>query len=318
MSKATKIWLIVAAVMIACGLILFGAALVTQGLDFDFLQGEPYELHTHPIAEPFESISIDVDTTDITFAVSEDGCRIECLASRKLTHTASVREGTLYLQLEDDRQWYDYISFFSRSPKMTVFLPQGEYDRLTADTDTGDLTIPADFTFQTISIEGDTADITCLAPAMQSLELEVDTGDVLLKGQKAGEVGISSSTGDITLADSQVGRLELETDTGWIRLENVTCTSLEGESETGDQYLQAVTATAELKLCSNTGDIRLNGCDAASLQITTSTGDVTGTLLTEKVFLTKTATGDVSVPQTVSGGRCEITTSTGDITIRLP
>ena len=60
MSKATKIWLIVAAVMIACGLILFGAALVTQGLDFAFLQGEPYELHTHPIAEPFESISIDV------------------------------------------------------------------------------------------------------------------------------------------------------------------------------------------------------------------------------------------------------------------
>ena len=48
-----------------------------------------------------------------------------------------------------------------------------------------------------------------------------------------------------------------------------------------------------------------------------TTGDVTGTLLTEKTFSTDTSTGDVSVPNPSSGGKCEIKTSTGDITISI-
>jgi len=48
------------------------------------------------------------------------------------------------------------------------------------------------------------------------------------------------------------------------------------------------------------------------------TGSVTGTILTEKVFLAKSGTGRVSVPQTVSGGICEIVTGTGGIEIGLP
>ena len=51
--------------------------------------------------------------------------------------------------------------------------------------------------------------------------------------------------------------------------------------------------------------------------VNTSTGDVNGTLLSEKIFITDTSTGRVSVPKTTSGGKCEITTSTGDINIGI-
>ena len=54
-------------------------------------------------------------------------------------------------------------------------------------------------------------------------------------------------------------------------------------------------------------------CDAAELSITTDTGDVKGTLLSDKVFIARTDTGRVHVPETTNGGKCKITTSTGDI-----
>ena len=65
----------------------------------------------------------------------------------------------------------------------------------------------------------------------------------------------------------------------------------------------------------STGDIKLDKSDAAEIFIKTSTGNVTGTLLTEKVFITQTSTGNIKVPKSIKGGRCEITTSTGNIKI---
>ena len=57
--------------------------------------------------------------------------------------------------------------------------------------------------------------------------------------------------------------------------------------------------------------------DAANLEINVGTGSVRGTLLSSKVFITKTSTGDENVPETTTGGVCKVTTSTGDIYIRI-
>lgn len=67
----------------------------------------------------------------------------------------------------------------------------------------------------------------------------------------------------------------------------------------------------------DTGDVRFESCDAGQITVKTSTGDVTGTLRTEKVFLTKRSTGAVDVPESGTGSKCEITTSTGDISIQI-
>jgi hypothetical protein len=41
-------------------------------------------------------------------------------------------------------------------------------------------------------------------------------------------------------------------------------------------------------------------------------------LLSEKVFITKSDTGRIDVPETVTGGKCKITTDTGSIRIYIP
>lgn len=78
-----------------------------------------------------------------------------------------------------------------------------------------------------------------------------------------------------------------------------------------------VIATEDLSIERSTGDVILEGIDAGEIDVKTSTGDVTGTLLSEKVFITETNTGRVKVPKTVTGGKCEIKTSTGDILIDI-
>lgn len=67
----------------------------------------------------------------------------------------------------------------------------------------------------------------------------------------------------------------------------------------------------------STGYVRFDKCGAAELYVETDTGDVTGSLLSDKVFITDTDAGDVDVPKTASGGRCEIRTDTGDIKIEV-
>ena len=85
----------------------------------------------------------------------------------------------------------------------------------------------------------------------------------------------------------------------------------------GDISLKNVISTEKISVERSTGDVTLDRSDAAELFIMTSTGDVEGSLLTNKVFITKTDTGRIDVPNSIIGGRCEITTDTGDIKISI-
>ena len=98
---------------------------------------------------------------------------------------------------------------------------------------------------------------------------------------------------------------------------DMKCKSLYSDGSTGEMSLDRVIAEENISVERTTGDIELEGCDAAELWLKTSTGDVEGSLLTEKIFIASSSTGDVEVPRSTSGGRCEISTSTGDIEIEI-
>ena len=67
----------------------------------------------------------------------------------------------------------------------------------------------------------------------------------------------------------------------------------------------------------STGDVGFDRCDAGALEIATGTGDVAGSLLSDKVFIARSGTGRINVPETTSGGTCRIHTDTGDIHIEV-
>jgi DUF4097 and DUF4098 domain-containing protein YvlB len=112
------------------------------------------------------------------------------------------------------------------------------------------------------------------------------------------------------------GVLNLVTSTGDIKLNEVDCKTLNIEVSTGDVYLVDVVVLGDLALNGGTSDVKLERFDAANIEIEVSTGDVTGTILTSKVFHAKTSTGEVDVPESLTGGKCRVTTSTGDIILK--
>lgn len=112
------------------------------------------------------------------------------------------------------------------------------------------------------------------------------------------------------------GGITVGVSTGKAALTDIACKSVTSSGSTGDIYLKNVIAAEKLSIERSTGNVKFDRSDAAEIFVKTNTGNVTGSLLTDKVFITQTDTGDVSVPKTVTGGRCEIKTDTGDIKIK--
>jgi len=319
MSKGAKIWLIVAAALVLVGCIVFALVMTALKWNFSSLSTTQYETNEHTVTESFSGISVNTDTAKIEFIPSESTeCKVVCYEQEDIKHTVEVVDGTLTVKLVDSRRWYKYIGFNFSTPKITVYMPQGEYGALIIKTSTSDVAIPKDFAFKSIDVTASTGRVADYASATDGVKIRTTTGDVLVEGISASAIDISVTTGRVTVTDVAVlGKASIRVTTGKTNLTNVTCESLKSNGSTGDITLNSVIVDGILSVERDTGDVRLEGSDAAEIYIETDTGDVTGSLLTEKVFIVETDTGRKEYPYTNSGGRCEITTDTGDIKITI-
>ena len=316
----TKVWIIIAVSFILIGGIIFVGAMSMLKWNFNDISTTKYETNTYDIAEEFENISINTDTADILFLLSASGkCSVECVEEVRTKHTVSAQENTLSIDITDTRKWYDHISFFSfGTPKIMVYLPSDKYALLTVKASTGDVQIPKEFTFDGIDIKVSTGDVSCNASTANDLKIKTSTGHINLDNITAANMNLTTSTGGINVKSVDCsGKIETKVSTGKTNLTDVKCESLISNGNTGDIKLTNVIAAKDINIKRSTGDIRFDKCDAGEILITTDTGDVGGTLLTNKVFICKTDTGDIDVPKTITGGRCEITTDTGDIQINV-
>ena len=297
MRKRTKVWLIIAAFLVLLGCILFAGVMETLGWDFRKLSTTQYETNTYEIREGFNSISMNTDTADIVFALSDNGtCKVECHEEEKAKHSVKVEEGVLNIKLIDERAGYFRINI--GSPKITVYLPETEYASLFIDESTGDIVIPKEFRFNHV-------------------DLSLSTGFVHFNASASARITIKVSTGEIRMENLSAGALDLSVSTGKTYLTDLACNNLTSSGDTGDLYMENVIVAETLSIRRSTGDIKFDQCDAAEIFAETDTGDVRGNLRSNKVFMIETDTGNVDVPKTVDGGKCEITTDTGDIKIKI-
>lgn len=317
MRTRRKVWLIIAASLVLLGCLLFAGVMTTLGWDFFKLSTAKYETNTYEISEAFDSISMNTDTADIAFVLSNDGnCRVECHEEEKAKHSVTVEEGTLTIKLFYGRAGYFGLNF--GSPKITVYLPKAEYTSLLISEDTGDIEIPKGFSFNNVEISLSTGDVTFSASASEMIQIKTSTGDVCVENVSAGALDLSVSTGKVTVSGVTCeGDVIVGVSTGKASLTDTQCDSVISGGSTGDIFLNRVIAAEKISIHRSTGDVKFESCDAVEIFVKTDTGDVTGSLLSNKVFITETDTGSVSVPNSVTGGRCEITTDTGDIKIKV-
>ncbi|MBQ6568953.1 MAG: DUF4097 family beta strand repeat protein [Clostridia bacterium] len=316
MKKGT---IISAVILTVLGLALAGGALAIAGFDFSKLDTVKYETNTYTADDIFDKIEITSKETDIVFKPSTDGrLSAVCVEREKVKHNVSVENGTLKITAEDNRKWYDHLGIFSKALSMTVYLPSGEYEALKINCRTGDVLIGDPFAFKSAEITASTGDVSCSNLLSDTLLVKTSTGDIKLDKVSAGTIDLTVTTGDITAGEINCEDiLSVKVGTGRTNLTDVTCKSLISSGNTGDIVLKNTIASERFNIERGTGDVRFERCDAGEITVKTNTGDVTGTLLSEKIFVAKTSTGSVKVPETTSGGVCKITTSTGDIKISI-
>ncbi len=320
MKKAVKILLITAVSLIVIGAAAFCIVMTANGWDFSKLGSGKMETNTYEVSEDVRAISIRSETEDIIFCPSADGkCSVVCYENEKAKHVVKVQDGTLAISINDTRAWYDYIALFNiGSPTITVYLPETEYESLFIEESTGEITVPKDFAFGSIKLTVSTGDVDCRASSEGLLSIHTSTGDISLADLSAGELDLSVSTGRVELQSITCdGTVGLSVSTGKADFTDVSCEKLSSTGSTGDLSLKNVIATDTISIDRSTGDISFDRCDAGELTVETDTGKVKGSLLSPKIFIVRSDTGRIDVPETTEGGKCKITTDTGNIQIEI-
>ena len=322
MRKSTAVGLIIATFLVIMGSLLFVGVIAMVKGDFTKLGTTRYVTNTYEIEDSFTGISVSTDTSDIELAVSQDGtCKVECYEEEIELHSVTVKDGILTVELQEGHGTSYYINnigIYVGTPKITIYLPEKEYISLIIDEFTGDVEIPGDFTFKNVDIATKTGKVNFFATTNESVKIKGGTGAVRVENISVGSLSLSLSTGRITVSGVRCdGDANIKVSTGKTVLTDMKCKNLIANGSTGNASLNNVIAIEKFSIERSTGDVRFTGCDAAEIYVKTDTGDVTGSLLSDKVFITDTDTGSVNVPNTQTGGKCEITTDTGDIEIAI-
>lgn len=300
MKTNKKIPIITAVALITAGLFITFGALAAINFDFTKMNTiKNFVTNTYDIDEPFIDISIDGTECDIRFFPSEDNsCHIVCKENDKIFHNVSVENNTLKVIRTDSRKWYEHIGIYWGSAELDVYLPQTEYKALDISSVSGDIEIPDSFSFTKAEVHNTSGDVNFQASVKNDLFIKTVSGKIYADGAGAESLKIQSTSGKLHINGITAGNLEAQSTSGSITLSKVLVS--------GDMHMENVS-----------GKVRLEDCDAGSLSIKTVSGDVSGTLLSGKKFVTETTSGDVNVPGSSSGGKCEVQTTSGDIDITI-
>ncbi len=314
-----KVLHIIAISCIVVGLLLGVTALALEDFNMYLFDTNKYIEGSETLTADFAHIKIDTIEGHIRLIrTEEDTCRVEYKCREKVEYRIAVEDDTLVIKTDDQRKWYDHITFFSfLNSELTIYLPESHYASLRIETTTGKVEIPRDFDFDTATVEATTGHIDYAAYNSENVTLSVTTGNVTVRRCTLNQLSVESTTGDIIVNSVNAGKMKLELTTGDIQVDNCVAGSLAIQSSTGDVELENTRVINEMKITATTGDVEFEHCDAGSILIETTTGDVEGSLLSPKIFIANTDTGDVRVPQTTTGGTCKITCTTGDIEITI-
>ncbi|MBP5781424.1 MAG: DUF4097 family beta strand repeat protein [Clostridia bacterium] len=271
--------IIAAVVLIALGILVFAGGFIASGFNFAKLDVAKYETNTYNVDSAFNGIEVNTIDADVTLKPSEDGqFRAVCVERNGKNFEVRVENGALKVT-EPKRDNWPMRMFNFKSQSVTLYLPQEHYEALSVKT---------------------------------------VTGDVKLDSLGFGEAVISVTTGDVDAKNVNVeGAVSVTVTTGDIKFSGVACKTFKTTGSTGDVELTDTVAADSFDIQRSTGDVVFRNSDAGEITVKTTTGDVSGTLRTGKIFTAKSTTGDVRIPDSASGGKCDISTKTGDINIEV-
>lgn len=236
MSKGTRICMIMALSFIVVGGMIFMGVMQKLKWDFTKLSTVKYETNEYEIQEEYDNISILTNTGDVEVMMSQDNnTKVICREQVKVKHAVTVNKNTLEIKVEDSRKWYEHIEIAFGNSKITVYLPQEQYEKLSVKSNTGD-TFVEQVSAKIIHIEGTTGNVSLKnVIAKEKISIKIGTGDVIFDASDAQDISVKTSTGNVkgTLLSDKI--YLVETNTGKIDVPKTTTGGVcEITTSTGD------------------------------------------------------------------------------------
>lgn len=204
-----------AVLLLMIGLLIVAGVFAVNGFNpVRLLRGvSGFEEREAVLIDDFSEIRIlDVDAS-IRVLPSEDGkCSVYYDQTDKSTYTIKIGDSALII--EHKKSWLDSFGFFMTSPRLTVYLPQANYEALNVQNVSG-----------SIRVEGLQFGEMNLKTTSGSIQLD----DVRIEGEAA----LKTVSGSVRLTSAQAGGLTAGTTSGGIRLDGVDAETLEMRTVSG-------------------------------------------------------------------------------------
>lgn len=318
--KATKIAIVVSIFLVVIGTITAIAGLFALGFDMTRLSNLAPVTHTYVLDGEIKNISVEAVETSVKILPSEDEkAKVVSRESDKIYHRVNLTEETLSINRIDERKWYEFIGIIvDNDMELEIYLPKRDYENLYINSVSGNIFIPKDFTFEEAEIKTVSGDTEFVAKVKKEFNVETVSGMVNVGNVASNELYISSISGRIDLKSIESEHsIGVKTVSGYISMEDISAKKITAESMSGRIAFDNVVAFDEIYAESISGSINLNKSDASTLKLKSTSGNIIGNLLSEKIFVADTVSGNITLPEVQKGGRCEVKTISGNIQISI-
>ncbi len=345
MKKSVKITCMVAVSCIVLGIFTVLGVSLKIGFDYKQLNTVTIETKTYAVENSFQNIDIESIWSNVYFDTAEDGqCRVECTETARQTCAVSVENNTLTVKQKDARLWYENFGLFwgasdETEMKITVYLPNRDYQTLRIDSQSGRAFVGEAFTFDTADISTLSGNIQFLGSAKEKLTVHSNSGLIRVEKVNVKVLEAQNMSGNIIFSTVHAQEnITLNSNSGIMNLEDVQAQTFTARTMSGNILLHTMRVQANMALNSNSGimnledvqaqtftaetmsgNVLLKDFDADKMEVRTGSGYVRGNLLSPKKFDVSTSSGRVDVPYGDSNaGVCTVTTISGDVSLRTP
>lgn len=303
-----KPWIITGVSLLCAGAICCGAAVHAGALDQKrYMKMLDLTDYTDTPDGAFSSVLMDVESADVTV---QNGSALSVAAKNvpEDSYSVTVENDTLHIQLSSNNEpWYSFTRFgfhpFSAPrAKITVTLPDAEYQAVAVANSAGDCTVSG-ISVSTLSLDMDYGDCQLQSVTAASLTAVNKAGELTISDSSvSGTASLVLNYGDLTAKNTEVQNLcKVKNDAGDINLTDFSCGSSEMELEYGDLKLKKFTETDKTKSSAFTlsdGDVR---CETSTLWNSSFDMDF----------------GDIQTTDTALYGNTAISMDYGDVRLNL-
>ena len=315
MKKSTKIWLIIALVLIVSGWMIGFLCLKSVGYDWNAFRLNDRMIEKSQGIDPeFLDLDIEIHSADLKIMATDDAAAsITTKLENGTTFSCNVENGELIIRSEPDvnKEWFERM-WCTEEESITLYLPNKVYGSLCIQNQSADIVMQDQLTWNEAQIETVSGDIETHANVLQSTVLNTTSGNAQLSGNY-GNLSVTTNSGDVSCQTCTCGPLSVLTNSGEISLNKCTSDNIVIISDSGDLFLMNTNSKDGIRVSAKSADVFVSYCSAGSMKIDTFSGDVLGVTDQDWKYTVQTSSGSVLTPQSAGDRPCIVTTNSGDV-----